>query len=101
MMINHLIRHKDMVDLGYMFLNHEDESEHLRKINDEFAKRVGLEAVKLVKEKKSDDSSEVSLEEIENYLRENPSEINYMVIRIREAYLQELSKIRKNILIRG
>ena len=46
MRMDYRIKHKDVAELGYYFIEREQEKKYLQSLNDELALRVGTEAIK-------------------------------------------------------
>lgn len=97
--MDYRIKHKDVAELGYYFMEHEQEKEYLKSLNDELAIRVGTEVLRYLPEEKLRVLSSVKREEINDYLMENIPEIEKLVLRIRNNYLLEIKNKRRSILI--
>ncbi len=93
------IKHKDVAELGYYFIEREQEEKYLESLNDELALRVGMEAIKYLPEEKLRGLSSVKREEMNDYLMGNIPEMDEMVIRIRKNYLIEIKNKRRSILV--
>ena len=99
MRMDYRIKHKDVAELGYYFIEREQEKKYLQSLNDELALRVGTEAIKHLPEEKLRGLSSIKREEVNGYLMENILEMDEMIIRIRKNYLLEIKNKRRLILV--
>lgn len=98
---NYWIKHQDISNIGYYFLDKNEEEEYLENMNHEFALRVGREIMKLLSEDE------------QNYIYGLPPELAYRALsrlipdtkeqvdRIRRMLLEERRQKRKELLLRG
>ena len=97
--MDYMIKHKDVAELGYYFMEHEQEKKYLKSLNDELALRVATEALRYLPEEKLKVLSSVKREEVIDYVMGNIPEIEEIVIRIRKNYLLEIKNKRRMILV--
>lgn len=95
---NYWIEHKDIADLGYYFIEFEQEQKYLQSLNDELAMRVGTEAIKHLSPQKLDELSFVNKEDVFIYIMNNIPEMEKMVYKIRNDYLLEIKSKRRGVL---
>lgn len=97
--MDYRIKHKDIADLGYYFMDIEQEKEYLKSLNDELAIRVGTEALRCLPEEKLKVLTSIKRKDINDYVMVNIPEIDEIVIRIRKNYLLEIKNKRRSILV--
>lgn len=76
---NYRIGHKDIAEIGYYFLDREQEEQYLTSVNDEYAMRVG--------------------EELTKKLENNNPDFEEILTRIRGEILEEIRETRKTVLV--
>ena len=95
---NYWIEHRDIADLGYYFIEFEQEQKYLQSLNDELALRVGAEAIKHLSPQKLEELSFLKKEEVFDFMVNNIPEMEKMVYRIRKDYLLEIKSKRRGVL---
>ena len=98
---NYMICHKDITELGYYFLDREQEERYLKSINDEFALRVGDEIIRRIPPDKQSYIFSLPGEDMLDYIKKNMPDIDETVKEIRENLLKELRENRKTLLMKG
>ena len=98
--MNERIVHDDLMNLGIVFLNKTNEFAFLKRVNDEFAYLVGLEALNRITGSKNE-AGEIALEDIQNLFEENPEKCNEIVETVRTHILATLKERRKLLLEGG
>lgn len=96
---NNLISHAEIADLGFYFMDHEQEEAFLQVINDEFALRVGEEITSCLPRDKLMVMAALPKKEMRDFIRRTIPGIEEKVIRIRNDLLDELREERRSILL--
>lgn len=99
--MSYLIKHKDLIDLGCLFIDKDEEQIYLNKLNEEFAIRVG----KIISSKLTEDEFAELLnlppEAVCLYVEKNIPGSKKAVIKIRKDLLETVKTNRKEILLLG
>ena len=99
--MNCLICHKDIANIGYYFLDRDQEECFLKSINDEFAARVGKSVCGHLSQKMAAEINALSPEELYEYIKEKIPDIDKTANAIREGFLTELREKRRAVLVEG
>lgn len=89
------IEHKDLKEIGFFFLNSEEENAFLKNVNDTFAIMVGNEMTKHITAEKAVEISGWSPQEICNYLQSAIPEYDEIIKETRNNVLDDLRERRK------
>lgn len=93
------ITHRELVDLGYIFLTKGQEDIILKTVNDAFARLVGQKAIDRIAGQKNGDKT-ISPANIRDFLMKNQDDCEEIVKSVRIRVLQTLQKRRKRLLMR-
>ena len=95
--MNDRIVHRDLISLGIIFLSLPEEREFLKRVNDEFAYLVGLEALDLIRGN-DDESGDVAFEDIWKFLEKNQEKCSEIIETVRARILLNLEERRKHLI---
>ena len=95
--VNDRIVHRDLVNLGIVFLEKEQEQVFLERVNEEFAYLVGLEAMSQIS-KGHAGNRYVDLSEVECFLENNREKCDSIRKTVRSQILQSLKERRRQFL---
>ena len=99
--MNYLIKHSDLVNLGYIFFDKNDEETYLNKLNEEFAFSVGRELSEKLCINKLIELTELKPENICSFFEKNIPESKNIIKKIRKEFLERIKEDRKRILLSG
>lgn len=97
--MDYSITHKDIVRIGYLFVEPEQEKVFLDEINEKLSHRVGSKILSELAHSKNIANQNTSTDLItKHYIKGSPEHLA-IVKKIREGLLDELSVQRKNLMI--
>ena len=94
---NGRITHRELVDLGYIFLTKEQEDIVLKTVNDAFARSVGRNALDRIAGQRNGDKN-ITEEDIRDYLMDHRDDCEDIVSAARANILRALQERRKHLL---
>lgn len=97
MTMNDGIVHNDLMNLGIFFLEKAEERAFLKRVNDEFAYLVGLEALNQINEN-DNRTGGIALEDIWRFLEKDQEKCKKIVKTVRARILLTLKERRKFLL---
>lgn len=95
--VNGRIVHQDLVDLGIVILEKEQEQVFLERINEEFAYLVGLEVMSQIS-RGNVGNGYVDWAEVERFLENNRDKCDSIRKTVRSQILQSLKERRRQFL---
>lgn len=101
MKTTNLITHSDITEIGYYFLDREQEKLFLESINDELAERIGEDLLLRLSSDNRAIAFALPFDEIYDFFERNIPNMQSTVSQIKVDYLAELKEKRKQILTLG
>jgi hypothetical protein len=94
---DYLIRHKDLAKIGYYFIDAQQERLFLDAVNDEFAERVGEHCLEITGNDMYENPIRLA-DKIKKALDTTGTDINSIILEIRQSLLNDLKQDRKLLL---